>query len=505
MKKKILALTLSLSLILGTTSVFAQTKDAVKLQKNTILALGDSITTGYGLTNKNDNYVNRFASEFDPAIFETSIINNAVDGYTSSDLLKQLQSSKNTDTEFVTLTIGGNNILKPFREALDTKIKSLPEGIPNRTIVAIDSLLKDPVAINSMSLQMRQGVLNFQNEFPKIINAIKKNNNNAIILVQTVYNPFSGVPDCENLSDITDACLNGINTVITQVALPEKSCIVTDVYSTFKDKSPLLTNILNNDIHPNSIGHEAIANSLFGDFLKSPMILNSQVPMGSIISDQLSNDNVVEMAKKTKFFMHICDLSTVSDEYSKNLRTFLEGYTKKIGSFLKTSQQEISITDLPWYVKVQAIVADDSSALWRTMASSMPDKKILSLMDVELIDITTGEQYTAIEKPLTVSIKIPSNITDPSNLIIAHRKDSGEIEYITPTIKDGYAIFNLSSFSPIGLVTAVTNTATTNAASETVAKTEDTNALLPISLIGILSIATIVFLKKKKSVLRGKV
>lgn len=120
-------------------------------------------------------------------------------------------------------------------------------------------------------------------------------------------------------------------------------------------------------------------------------------------------------------------------------------------------------------------------------------------MDVELNDTTTGEKYTDIENPLTLSMKIPSNITDYSNLIIAHRKDSGEIEYITPTIKDGYAIFNLTSFSPIGLVTSV-DASNPNAANETVAKTVESNAALPISLIVILSLGAIVFLRKKKLV-----
>jgi LPXTG-motif cell wall-anchored protein len=514
MKKKILALTLSLSLILGTTPVFAKTSDTFEKPKVTILALGDSITTGSGLTNKNDSYLNKFASKFDPAIFETSIINNAVDGYTSSDLLNELQSTANTNADFVTVTIGGNNILKPFREALDSKIKSLPAGTPNPMVVAMDSLLKDPVAINSMSLEINQGILKFQEDFPKIINAIKKNNGHAIIFLQTVYNPFSVVSGFEKLSTIVDSYLNspnGINTAITQFATAEKDCIVTDVYSMFKGNSPYFTNIMNNDIHPNSIGHETMANSLFCNFSNYLMASIYKIPVDSILSDKLNNDNVVINAKLAKFFLHICDSSTVSNESSKKFRTFLEGYTEKIGSFLKTSQQEISISDLPWYVKVQATVTDDSSALWSTIASSMPDKKILSLMDVELIDITTGGKYTAIEKPLTVSIKIPSNITDYSNLIIAHRKDSGEIEYITPTIKDGYATFTLSSFSPIGLVTSVTNTNTTSntntgttsntdSASETVAKTGDTNAVLPILLMGILSLTFIVFFNKKKSV-----
>ena len=55
---------------------------------NNFLVLGDSIASGYGLSSSNDNYANLIAKNKNYSLY-----NNAVSGYTTTDLYNQLFKS----------------------------------------------------------------------------------------------------------------------------------------------------------------------------------------------------------------------------------------------------------------------------------------------------------------------------------------------------------------------------------------------------------------------------
>ena len=105
MKRRVLSILLSLCLVLSLlpTAAFAQGKSYV--------ALGDSITTGYGLTDEeNDSFAALVANENG-----YELTNLAEDGTTSGDLLEVVQDEENSDilqnADLITITIGGNDLM----------------------------------------------------------------------------------------------------------------------------------------------------------------------------------------------------------------------------------------------------------------------------------------------------------------------------------------------------------------------------------------------------------
>jgi lysophospholipase L1-like esterase len=138
-------------------------------------ALGNSIAFGEGASfslNDAENkygYVYYFRDFLAKKFSCVKLINRAVRGFASSDLLYQLQTDETTrkavkKANLVTIGIGGNDLLKCFPQ-------------PPLTIPAC----------------LSNGVATFARNWPMIMEEIRKNiRSHAEILVMTLYNPFRG-------------------------------------------------------------------------------------------------------------------------------------------------------------------------------------------------------------------------------------------------------------------------------------------------------------------------
>lgn len=95
----------------------------VSFAKNcTILALGDSISAGYGLSDREaECFVSLMAQEGD------SVINHAVDGNKATDIISQLTDTENENyvspediknADIVTITCGGNDMMSLLYEKI---------------------------------------------------------------------------------------------------------------------------------------------------------------------------------------------------------------------------------------------------------------------------------------------------------------------------------------------------------------------------------------------------
>lgn len=133
------------------------------------VALGDSLTQGVGDELDKQGYVGRLEKEMKTwqGVKSVTVTNTAKRGRRSDQLIDQIQSGKIDDAlkkaDFITLTIGGNDLMKIVR----TNIADLNKE-------AFDK--KRPA---------------FQQRYETIMQLIRERNPNAPVLLIGVYNPLS--------------------------------------------------------------------------------------------------------------------------------------------------------------------------------------------------------------------------------------------------------------------------------------------------------------------------
>ncbi len=96
-----------------------------------VVALGDSLTAGYGLSNK-DGFVPRLQAALTSKGIAAEVVNAGVSGDTSSDGLARLDWSVPQGTAAVIVELGANDMLRGIkpqitRDALDAILKRLNE------------------------------------------------------------------------------------------------------------------------------------------------------------------------------------------------------------------------------------------------------------------------------------------------------------------------------------------------------------------------------------------
>ena len=118
--QKGLLLTMASVLLLSVLLCSVAASQTEETKPQTLLALGDSLTTGYGLANYTpggspylcNSYINQIAKAMGLEGGQT-YINRAVNGDRSADLAKLLPSLENEvkSADMIIITIGGNDLL----------------------------------------------------------------------------------------------------------------------------------------------------------------------------------------------------------------------------------------------------------------------------------------------------------------------------------------------------------------------------------------------------------
>lgn len=229
--KRIVIFLLYISLIINLENVNAK-------ENYYFLALGDSITTGYGVDDSYVEIVNAYLNEKYP---DNNIIlnNRAINGLTSAQLLNQIKTNievkeKIQKANLIVLSIGGNDYLQ-----------ELIKDISN-----LDG--KNDIFINIGNNLIENTKL--------IYNNIYNLNNDVIIIVIPLYNPYILLlKENKDLIDIfNETKLEFINEVNIF-----KNQYNKDIYSLPNlSKKIEVGNNLNPGIdpHPNSNGHKLIGN-----------------------------------------------------------------------------------------------------------------------------------------------------------------------------------------------------------------------------------------------------
>lgn len=215
-----------------------QSKPVVELNSNSynILVMGDSLARGTG-DEKGQGFANDFVSLWKTkSNKDIKVTNIAVNGDTSSGLVKILQSEETLrsieNSKIIFISIGGN------------EIKALQSA-----------------DVSSVSTEVKTLQGNYLNNLKSIFKSIRNRNKNSIIVFIGLYNPF----EKGTISDKA-VILNDWNYQTEQLVSQDSNSIFIPTYDLFRYN---LDKYLSADnFHPNNAGYDAISKRIF-DALKN--------------------------------------------------------------------------------------------------------------------------------------------------------------------------------------------------------------------------------------------
>lgn len=232
-------------------------------------ALGDSIAYGMSAT-PGSGYVNLFYNHLTSQTGNENLqlVNLGVPGYTSSQLLNQLQNDPATmaalsQAKVITISVGGNNILAPVIAGLAVAFQLDPNSPTFPADLA--TALAQPgaadiitAALPEIQTSVTASVTQFGTDWTQIVATVKTLAPQADIYVTTLYDPI-------NLQDPLYAVFDpAIQTINTAIKTPGAGYKVADVYTAFANYqgSEPLVNFNwytgNLDPHPTTAGHDVI-------------------------------------------------------------------------------------------------------------------------------------------------------------------------------------------------------------------------------------------------------
>ena len=286
MRKRILSTLLALCLAL---SLLPASALAAGGEQKSYVALGDSITTGYGL-DEAQSFAEQIAEQ------EGYTLNDSLasDGATSTDLLEVVKSEANADTlknaDLITITIGGNDLMNALyaylaeeynnKQNSDTPITAadVKASLAGEEEAVVEQTTMLGFAISNISDFQSSSIANsayatLWDKFIEIIGTIRSINENAQLIVVNQYNPYShlttGIPGL-NLSSVISAFDSAVQVLNEAISSGETIAgyTVADVYTEFEqaENNPCNASVslisINLDFHPNAAGHSLIASTI---------------------------------------------------------------------------------------------------------------------------------------------------------------------------------------------------------------------------------------------------
>ena len=228
------------------------------------VALGDSLTHGYGLADKQkDRFSAVIAEKLRTDGYICSEFNYGVDGLTSDGLLEMLnagQCSMTGRADLITIDIGANDVL---------------HTVSMLAAYAMYDMAAPEDEYESIQTELDNSLDQYRSNFETLIDNIKRENPDARIICTTIYNPYKNldmtiqVPDGEvSLSEYTDTVVTRLNNVMKEVAA-DKGIEVADSYTAFELTNKTVLNAQNDatgtnmDIHPNKDGYALMAEAFY--------------------------------------------------------------------------------------------------------------------------------------------------------------------------------------------------------------------------------------------------
>ncbi|MGE6488597.1 SGNH/GDSL hydrolase family protein [Paenisporosarcina sp. NPDC076898] len=194
-----------------------------------IVALGDSLTRGTG-DSTGKGYVQYMLDELKSNTKQKVELSNlAIKGFTSQQLLKQLEQkeiqSQLSDSNLIVMTIGANDLFQGGES-----LSHLDQSI-------ISSLEK-----------------NYLGNLKKIFDTIRIINPEATVFHVGIYNPFIELPNSEKTSE----AVRRWNFVTADLAASYKKIVVVPTFDLFEIN--VNNNLSSDKFHPNSNGYKLVGN-----------------------------------------------------------------------------------------------------------------------------------------------------------------------------------------------------------------------------------------------------
>lgn len=268
-KKRLLALLCFLVLCLGMLP-----SSALASESGSYVALGDSISAGYGLGEGELSFPEMLERDTEYELTDFS----SNDGVTSGDLLATLQDSEVAaavrDADVITITVGGNDLMNALYEYLADALggsmtaDQIRDGLENGSI-------KDPITLwalmNSLSgfprsFHAEDALTTLRTNLSSALERIKALNPDVTCIVANQYNPYGHMGEAaEGIVQTFETGVQALNTTLAGVA-QDQGVIVVDVYEAFDASAdnPCKAHFtaiddFNLDFHPNALGHKLIA------------------------------------------------------------------------------------------------------------------------------------------------------------------------------------------------------------------------------------------------------
>ncbi len=276
-KRKVFSAILAAVMMLCFSVSAAADADLKEITQNTpfrMTVLGDSIAAGYGLdgyVRENEpcyetaSYANKLAEKYGLKA-ESTYFNDAVSGATTADLVNLLSDAevsthvKNSDS--ILISIGGNDLLHVLLGMLEENAdtESSEESFQQEGSLNIDPL-KIAQILSELPEKTEEAIAGFETDFEALIVKIREINPEALVVIDTIYDPFEGFEQIPMIDEIAADAIGKINEIIKNKSAGSDGSdryVVVDVAAAFEGKNKELTNIGDLDIHPNADGHALI-------------------------------------------------------------------------------------------------------------------------------------------------------------------------------------------------------------------------------------------------------
>lgn len=244
---------------------------AFSAEEKTLVCIGDSIASGFALPNEELRFSALVADGLSDGSELWTEVNYAVPGHTGSDMVSLLNSGgapKLGEADLILVCIGANNVLRPAQTFL------MKYGSYSFALSAGEEPLLSPEDIRTAYEDFRTAAEAnaeaLRDELAASMEYIRRENSEARIIFMTVYNPYKtntteidlgGFPIPMNV--MSDTFVTLVNDVLTEQA-DILGYELAEVYGAFEAAEDYLVNGDGSpsfiaDPHPNSAGHELIA------------------------------------------------------------------------------------------------------------------------------------------------------------------------------------------------------------------------------------------------------
>lgn len=270
--KKSVAVLLCLVMILMSLSAVAFAEE-----KQFYLVLGDSIGYGSGIRNSQDACYGKIVADTNGYEYA----NHAIPGHTTTNLIARLKEDVvKADVEkadIISISIGGNDFL-----------------MSNLYGLMFDAMVKEDYS------KFDEIAHSFYENFSTIIGMIRELNGEAVILMQTLYNPQSGY-----LRAPYQQGADRINAVIEKFSKENPGeIIIVDVATALNSD---MGNFASDAVHPSAKGNEEIAKAVLSEIAKfSPE--GKTEPVINVKGDDIKNATFAGTINAMGVFFHILSL-----------------------------------------------------------------------------------------------------------------------------------------------------------------------------------------------------